>query len=90
MSALRALAGAAIGAATAAAVLRVRAVAAERHQPMLDTIGALPEILAEDVARVAEAARHAVADGQAAAARARIDFDEQVAGAARRTKEQHD
>ena len=46
----------------------------------------LPGILAEDATRMADAARRAINDGRVAAEAARIDFDEQVAARARRTK----
>ncbi len=86
MSLVRGILGAALGAATAGVALRVRSVAKERGQSLADVASDLPGILAEDVTRIADAARAAVDDGREAARSARIDFDEQVASRARRTK----
>lgn len=86
MSALRGITGAVLGAATAGVLLRVRTVSKERGQSIGEVLGDLPGILAEDVTRVADAARQAVGDGRAATEAARIEFDEQVAAGARRTK----
>ena len=86
MSVVRGILGAAFGAAAAGVALRVRTVARERDQSLVDVASDLPGILAEDATRIADAARHALEDGREATKRARIDFDEQVAGRARRTK----
>ncbi len=86
MSVVRGIVGAALGAATAGIAMRVRSVAKERDQSLLDVAGDLPGILAEDATRIADAARHALEDGREASRTARIDFDEQVASRSRRTK----
>lgn len=86
MSSARGILGAVLGAATAGIALRVHAVARHRGQSVPETLVDLPQVLAEDATRVAEAARHAVEDGRDAARSARIEFDEQVAAHARRTK----
>lgn len=86
MSAVRGILGAALGAAAAGVAMRVRTVAKERNQPVGEVLTDLPGILAEDATRVVDAARHALEDGREAARTARIEFDEQVAGRARRTK----
>ena len=86
MSAVRGILGAALGAAVAGVAMRVRSASKERDQPVGDVLADLPGILAEDVTRLSDAARHAVEDGRAAAREARIEFDEQVAARARRTK----
>lgn len=86
MSVVRGIVGAALGAATAGIALRVRSVAKERDQSLVDVAADLPGILAEDATRIADAARHALEDGREASRTARIDFDEQVASRSRRTK----
>lgn len=86
MSAVRGILGAAFGAAVAGVAMRVRSVSKERDQSVGEVLADLPGILAEDVTRIADAARHAVDDGRDAAREARIEFDEQVAARARRTK----
>ena len=86
MSVVRGIVGAALGAATAGVALRVRAVARQRGQSLAEVAADLPGILAEDASQIVAAARHAVEDGREAARDARIDFDEQVARRARRTK----
>lgn len=86
MSVVRGILGAALGAATAGVAIRVRQVAKERDLPLTEVISDLPGILSEDVTHLADAARHALEDGRDAARSARIDFDEQVAARARRTK----
>jgi hypothetical protein len=86
MSAVRGILGAAFGAAVAGVAMRVRSASKERGQSVGDVLADLPGILAEDVTRVTDAARHAVEDGREAAREARIEFDEQVAARARRTK----
>jgi hypothetical protein len=86
VSVFRGVVGAALGAATAGVALRVRAVAKERGQSLSEVASDLPGILAEDATRIADAARHALEDGREASRSARIDFDEQVASRARRTK----
>lgn len=86
MNVIRGIVGAALGAATAGIALRVRSVAKERDQSLLDVASDLPGILAEDATRIADAARHAYEDGREASRNARIDFDEQVASRSRRTK----
>ncbi len=83
---LRAIVGGTVGAATAAIALRVRSAAKERDQSVVEVLGDLPEILADDVAQLGDAARGALEDGREAAHRARIAFDEQVAAPARRTE----
>lgn len=86
MTPVRGILGAALGAAVAGVAMRVRSASKERNQSVSDVIADLPGILAEDATRLADAARHAVEDGRDAAREARIDFDEQVAARARRTK----
>lgn len=86
MSVVRGIVGASLGAATAGIAMRVRSVAKERGQSVVDVAGDLPGILAEDALRIADAARHALEDGREASRNARIDFDEQVASRSRRTK----
>ena len=86
MSAIRGMVGAAMGAAVAGVAMRVRSVSRERNQPVGDVIADLPGILAEDVTRIADAARHAVDDGREAARDARNEFDGKVAARSRRTK----
>jgi len=86
MSSARGILGAVLGAATAGIALRVHAVARHRGQSVSSTIADLPQLLADDAARVAKAARLAAQDGRAAVQDARIEFDEQVAAHARRTK----
>ena len=86
MSKVRGIVGAALGAASAAVALRVRSVAREREQSVADVLVDLPGILAQDAARANDAARSAFEDGRAATRVARIEFDEQVAARARRTK----
>jgi hypothetical protein len=86
VSALRGILGAAMGAAVAGVALRVRTVSKERGQSLSEVVADLPGVLAEDATRIADAARHAMEDGREAARSARIDFDEQVAARARRTK----
>lgn len=86
MSAVRGILGATLGAAAAGLAMRVRTASRERSQPVSEVLADLPGILAEDATRVADAARLAVRDGREAARGARIEFDEQVATRARRTK----
>lgn len=86
MSMFRSIVGAAVGATVATVALRVRSVSKERGAPIGEVVADLPGILAEDVTRIADSARHAVEDGRRAAVRAREDFDEQVAASSRRTK----
>lgn len=86
MNVLRGIIGGLLGAVGAAVALRVRSVMVEREEPLADVLGDLPGILADDVARLGDAARGALADGREAADRARIAFDEQVAAPARRTE----
>jgi hypothetical protein len=86
MSTFRGILGAVTGAAVAGIALRVRTVSKERGQSLLDVAADLPGLLAEDATRIADAARHALEDGREAARSAGIDFDEQVAARARRTK----
>ena len=86
MSLVRGIFGAVAGAAVATVALRVRTVSKERGQSIGDVVMDLPGILSEDVTRISDAARHAVEDGKVAARDARIEFDEQVAARARRTK----
>lgn len=86
MSAVRGILGATLGAVVAGVAMRVRSVSNDRDQPIGDVIADLPGILAEDATRIADAARHAIEDGRGAAREARIEFDEQVAARARRTK----
>jgi hypothetical protein len=86
MSALRGILGAAAGAAIAGVALRVRTVSKQRGESLLDVVADLPGLLAEDATRISDAARHALEDGREAARSAGIDFDEQVAARARRTK----
>lgn len=83
---MRGILGAALGAGAAAVAMRVRSVARDREQPVSEVLAELPEILASDAARIGDAARAAIDDGREAADRARIDFDEQVARRARRTR----
>jgi hypothetical protein len=83
---VRGIFGAILGALAAGVALRVRSVARERDQRVDEVLGDLPGVLADDATRIADAARTAVSDGREAAHRARIDFDEQVAARARRTK----
>lgn len=89
MSSFKAVLGAVAGVAAALVAVRTHAVARERDQPVADVMTDLPGILGEDLTRIADAARHAIEDGRAAADRARIEFDEQVAAGARRTKGEH-
>lgn len=86
MSAVRGILGATLGAAAAGIAMRVRTASRERNQPVSEVLADLPGILADDATRVADAARLAVRDGREAARGARIEFDEQVATRARRTK----
>jgi hypothetical protein len=86
MSTFRALAGGALGAAAATIALRVHAISRAREQSIGEVVLELPTILKEDATRIVDAARHAVEDGRVAAHRAGIEFDEQVAAHARRTK----
>ncbi|MCW2949141.1 MAG: hypothetical protein JWN41_154 [Thermoleophilia bacterium] len=86
MTAVRSFAGGLVGASVAAIALRVHALARRRDQPISTVILDLPAILQEDASRIVDAARHAVKDGRVAAHRAGIEFDEQVAARARRTK----
>lgn len=86
MSTFRGIVGAALGAAVATVALRVGAVSRTREQSIGEVVLELPSILKEDATRIADAARHAVEDGRVAAHRAGIEFDEQVAAHARRTK----
>ena len=86
MSVIRGILGATLGAAGAAVALRVRQAAKERDQSVVEVLGDLPGLLAEDVTHLGDAARGALADGREAAHRARIEFDEQVAAPARRTE----
>lgn len=86
MSIVRGILGAALGAGAAAVAIRVRSVARAEEIPVTEVLGDLPEILAADASFIRDAARAAVDDGREAADRARIDFDEQVARRARRTR----
>jgi hypothetical protein len=86
VSIVRGTIGALLGAAGAAVALRVRSVMKERDETLAEVVGDLPGILAEDVSRLGDAARGALEDGRTASARARIEFDEQVARRARRTE----
>lgn len=86
MSLVRGMLGAAVGAAVAGVAMRVRSASKETGQPIGEVIADLPGILSEDVTRISDAARHAYDDGRVAAREARIEFDEQVAARARRTK----
>ncbi|MCW2973282.1 MAG: hypothetical protein JWN72_1555 [Thermoleophilia bacterium] len=86
MSSFRGLVGGVLGAAAAAVGLRVHAIARARNRSIGSVVLDLPTILTDDAARIADAARHAVDDGRVAAHRAGIEFDEQVAAHARRTK----
>lgn len=83
---LRGIVGGVLGAVVAAIVLRIRSVVRTRQQPIGEVLADLPGILADDVTRIGDAARSAVADGREATDRARIEFDEQVARHARRTE----
>lgn len=83
---LRGIIGAVVGATAAGVALRARSVAKERGQSLGEVVTDLPGILAEDMTRISDAARHAVDDGKAASRDARIEFDEQVAARSRRTK----
>ena len=86
MSAARGIFGGVLGAAVAAVGLRVHAIARSNKRSIGSVVLDLPAILTDDAARIADAARGAVDDGRVAAHRAGIEFDEQVAAHARRTK----
>jgi hypothetical protein len=86
MSGFKSIAGGVVGASVAAVALRVHAIAKQRNARISEVVLDLPAILTDDAARIVDAARHAVDDGRVAAHRAGIEFDEQVAAHARRTK----
>lgn len=86
MSSTRGVLGGLFGATVAAVGLRVAGIARRRKQSMSSVVLDLPAILTDDASRIADAARRAIDDGRVAAHRAGIEFDEQVAAHARRTK----
>ena len=86
MSSAKGFLGGVLGASVAAIALRVHAVARQRNASIGSVVLDLPAVLTDDAARIVDAARHAVDDGRVAAHRAGIEFDEQVAAHARRTK----
>ena len=89
MTGLRAMAGAAAGAASAALALRVAHEARASGRSPLAVLASLGDVLASDAARVQDAAHGAIADGRAAA-RKREQELAQVLAAGRRTEDPDD
>lgn len=79
MGVLRGALGAVVGAAVAGVALRARQVSRDRDESIVDALAELPEVLQEDCARIADAARAAVADGRRAAIRREREIEEALA-----------
>jgi hypothetical protein len=83
---MRGTAGALLGAVAAGAALRLRNAAKNRQVGLMDVLSDAPEILSDDIERVASAARGAYADGRRAMAEREREIDEALRGI-RRTGE---